>query len=185
MHSYFELIVPELKQYSIPLAGLKQGISEYSFVAGNEFFDSFESSEIKKGNVDIHLTLHKNPGSLSLDLSISGNVEVSCDRCLGLYDEYIEHEVTLYAQFESRLDYEEDDIFVLPHGTDELNITQIIYDYILLSLPIRRVHPDNEKGESLCDKEMIEKLNELKIRDESETEIDPRWSDLKKLLNKN
>jgi hypothetical protein len=49
---------------------------------------------------------------------------------------------------------------------------------------VKKVHPLNSEGNSGCDPKMIAKLNEHIITEESEI-IDPRWQDLKKLLDKN
>ena len=38
----------------------------------------------------------------------------------------------------------------------ELDMSQIIYDYVNLSLPIKKVHPEGE-----CDPEMMEKLKDI------------------------
>jgi hypothetical protein len=45
------------------------------------------------------------------------------------------------------------------------------------------VHPDDNNGKSTCDPVMLKKLEELII--EEETEYDPRWNELKKLMNDN
>jgi len=45
------------------------------------------------------------------------------------------------------------------------------------------VHPDDENGKSTCDPEMLSKLNEYIVSGEKGS--DPRWNDLKKLMNNN
>jgi uncharacterized metal-binding protein YceD (DUF177 family) len=56
-----------------------------------------------------------------------------------------------------------------------------------LSIPYHKVHPKNAKGEYACDPEMVEKLNQYLIdnkeKDKSNNETDPRWDQLKDLLN--
>ena len=75
------------------------------------------------------------------------------------------------------------DIITLPADEQELDLKQHIYEYILLSIPIKRVHPDDEFGNSTCDPFMLKKLEEFII--DQENEIDPRWDELKKLMNDN
>ena len=53
----------------------------------------------------------------------------------------------------------------------------------MLALPIKRVHPDDKNGKSTCDPVMLKKLEELII--DEETDTDPRWDELKKLMNDN
>jgi uncharacterized metal-binding protein YceD (DUF177 family) len=72
-------------------------------------------------------------------------------------------------------------LYALPIG--RLKEGQHCYEYILLALPIQRVHPDDKNGESTCDPGMLDKLKEHIIIEEPET--DPRWDELKKLMNNN
>jgi uncharacterized metal-binding protein YceD (DUF177 family) len=51
-------------------------------------------------------------------------------------------------------------------------------------VPIRKVHPDDENGESTCDPEIIKRIT-TEEKEESEG-VDPRWEALKNLgLRKN
>jgi uncharacterized metal-binding protein YceD (DUF177 family) len=79
----------------------------------------------------------------------------------------------------------EDDPDVLSLSSDEheLDLMQHFYEFIHLALPIKRVHPDDKNGRSTCNPEMLKKLNELLVEDEEEKHNDPRWDDLKKLMN--
>jgi hypothetical protein len=45
------------------------------------------------------------------------------------------------------------------------------------------VHPNDINGRSTCDPLMLEKLDELRVDDENES--DARWDELKKLMNNN
>ena len=79
-----------------------------------------------------------------------------------------------------------DEIIILPHEENELNIAQLIYEFIVVSMPLRSVHEDPEE----CDPEMISKLEEFSSDNHSQDielkeEIDPRWEALKKLKDNN
>jgi uncharacterized metal-binding protein YceD (DUF177 family) len=79
----------------------------------------------------------------------------------------------------------EDDpeILTVPRDENELEMAQYFYDYINLALPIKRIHPDDSDGNSGCDPVMLSKLKEYLV--DEEIKEDPRWADLKKLLNGN
>jgi uncharacterized metal-binding protein YceD (DUF177 family) len=70
---------------------------------------------------------------------------------------------------------------VVPIGENHFDVSPFIYEFIHLSLPVRRVHPDNEQGESTCDPEVIRLLEEK----QPSSEPDPRWEALAKLKKKN
>jgi len=46
-------------------------------------------------------------------------------------------------------------------------------------LPIKKVHPEDNDGNSTCNPKVIKKLEEL----ENQNPIDSRWNELKKLKN--
>ena len=43
----------------------------------------------------------------------------------------------------------------------QVSVEKLIYEFIVLSIPIRRVHPDDEEGNSLCDPDMLKKIDEF------------------------
>ncbi len=45
------------------------------------------------------------------------------------------------------------------------------------------MHPDDSRGNSTCDPAMLQKLREHIVSEENES--DPRWDELKKLMNNN
>jgi DUF177 domain-containing protein len=75
---------------------------------------------------------------------------------------------------------EDDDIITIAANEHELDLSQYIYEYITLSLPIKRVHPEDEKGNSTCNKEVLKKLEKFLIEEENKN-TDPRWNGLKNI----
>ena len=85
---------------------------------------------------------------------------------------------------ETETDDGDEVIFIHP-GSHEIEVAQLIYEFIVLSIPIRHVHPVGKNGESLCNPEMLDKLDEYTIPDLHEgQQADPRWNDLKKIIDK-
>ncbi len=171
-----------LKNFAIPFRGLKLGDHHFEYVIGEKFFDCIEYSEIKKGKVAVGIDLNKQERMLIFEFSINGSVEVTCDRCLELFDYPVEGNETLYVKLGDEWDEESDDVLIIPESEHEFNISQLIYEYIMLMLPIQRIHPDDEDGNSTCDPEMLEKLG----TQPEPQETDPRWEaleQLKKTLN--
>jgi uncharacterized metal-binding protein YceD (DUF177 family) len=78
-------------------------------------------------------------------------------------------------------EYEElsDDIIVLPAKTHSIDLQQHLYEYIMLTLPIQRVHPDLPDGRSGCNQTMLERLNRVN----NNSQADPRWDALRGLIN--
>lgn len=169
--------------YIIPLSGLKEGRHNIDFEIGSEFFELFEESEVKEGRLVAHVEMVKLSSHLDLMISISGKVSICCDRCLEMFLYPIDSKNRLLVKFGKSIDDTDPDILSLPTDENELDLKQHFYEFIHLALPIRRIHPDDINGKSTCDPVMLKKLEEL-IIDEDKTN-DPRWDDLKKLLNDN
>jgi uncharacterized protein len=169
--------------YTIGIGGLKEGRHKFDFEIDNKFFESFGESEIKEGTLSADIELEKRSSHMDLLIKISGTVKVCCDRCLEMFFYPVGCENRLLVKFGRKIDDEDPDIISLPADEHELDLQQFLYEYIYLALPIKRVHPDDADGKSTCDPAMLQKLNELIV--EEENDHDPRWDELKKLINDN
>ncbi len=170
-------------QYTIPFSGLKEGKHLFEFTADDRFFTGFEQSDIERGEVTIQVELEKRSTYMALIFTVKGEVELTCDRCLEKYMQPIKSKNRLMVKF-SEEKVEDDVEIIYIHPTEyQLEVAQLIYEFIVLSLPIRHVHPDDKDGKSLCDPAMLQKLDEYKTSDHSNNEPeDPRWNELKKII---
>jgi uncharacterized protein len=169
--------------FSIPVGGLKVGQHTFDFEINNTFFDQFEGSEIKEGLLQVTVEADKRASHIDLVIVINGVVSLLCDRCLGQMSQPVECTNRLLVKFGKTHDESDPEIITMPAEEYELNMEQYFYEYILLALPIKRVHPDNKNGKSTCDPDMLNRLKEHIVGEEAGT--DPRWDELKKLMNNN
>ena len=90
----------------------------------------------------------------------------------------------LKVKFGEEYNDENEEILIIPHAEYELNVSQYIYELIVLAVPQKRVHPGVLDG--TLDSEILDKLEELSPKHsedkDNNEEIDPRWNTLKKLL---
>ena len=135
--------------FSIPLNGLAAGETRFSWHAGKEFFDSFENTEILDADIDIDVRVEKSGRYLGVDCEIEGEVTVECDRCLEDLVMPIDTNIALsvkYGNEENQEEHQEGEreIVFIPQDCADLDLSQIIYDYVCLSIPMQRVHEDGE-----------------------------------------
>ena len=175
----------QLSKYRIVYQGLSEGLHEFEFDIDDKFFELLEYSEIKKGKLKANVLLKKKSTFLELDFNIKGYVEVVCDRCLDEYNQPIKFEGKLFVKFSEQEDEQVDDVIYLLPADHELDIAHYLYESIDLSIPLKRVHPRNRKGELTCNPEMLEKLNKYKTDEPADDTIDPRWEDLRNLMANN
>ena len=85
-------------------------------------------------------------GSLSLQLTVSGDVQMTCQRCLGSMPYKVEVERTLYL---ARTEAEMERLDALPDSDaiqagESLNLVDLVEDEVLLSLPLATMHAEGE-----------------------------------------
>ncbi len=149
MRAQFYLRVNMEDKFIIPLNGLAAGKNEFSWQAGKEFFEAFENVEILDAELVVNAVAEKSGRYLGVDCEIDGQVTVTCDRCLEDLDMPVETDILLSVKFggeetsEDRQEGEREIIFV-PEGDAEFDMSQIIYDYVCLALPMQRHHDEGE-----------------------------------------
>ena len=174
-----------LHKYRIAYQGLTDGLHEFDFEISDPFFEQLEYSEIKKGSLLAHVVLNKKPQLLEFSFKINGTVEIMCDRCLDNFNYPIDFTGKLFVKFSASEENLDDDVICLSPEDNELNIAHYLYESINLSIPLKRVHPTDKKGKPLCNPEMLKKLKELEIKSPAVENVDPRWDELKKLMENN
>ena len=138
--------------------------------AGKEFFDSFENSEILDAQLDIETIVEKSGRYIGVDCNVSGRVVVECDRCLEELVLPVDLDVKLSVKFgevdasDENQDGEREVIF-LPVDNTELDMKQVVYDYVCISFPIQRVH---EEGD--CNPDALRYLEPPVASESSESE---------------
>lgn len=170
------------KEFIIQFVGLSFGKHIFEYNINDKFFANlYPDSEIKQGNILVKVELLKQSAMMVLNFEISGTVKVNCDRCTDEFDLPINGNYQLVVNIGGHDTGEEDDIITISSNESELDLSQFIYEDIILSLPIKRVHPDNEMGESTCDNEMLKKLNDFLVPEPPKDDLDPHWESLKNI----
>ena len=168
--------------------------AEYEYQLDNQFFADLDAPEVQKGLVNVSLKVRKTSGIYELCFHSEGKVIVTCDRCLDEMEQLIETDDKLKVKLGA--DFSEiDDIVIVPEEDGYINVAWFIYEFIALSIPMKHVHAPGK-----CNKDMVSKLSKhLRVKkddcdevddvDEStievSQEIDPRWNELKKILDNN
>lgn len=165
-----------MKHFVIPFAGLKAGTYDFAFEIDDEFFAHFERSEISKGKVHVDCVMDRQQRMLTLNFDITGTVTLPCDRCADDYEQAVVGHQRLIVKFGTVEEEESEEIQVIPEKEHELDVSQYLYEYIHLLLPMRRVHGTDATGKSLCNPEVADYIADI-----AEPPADPRWDTLKKL----
>ena len=130
--------------YTIAFKGLKNGEHTFDFQVDNALFEAFETEEIKGGDCNVRANLVRSESMLELNITIEGEVICECDRCLEDCPIAIDYEGDLVVKFSDETDYYDGDVMWISPADDVVDLTQYIYESIVLSLPYSRVHEEGE-----------------------------------------
>ncbi|MFT4699048.1 MAG: uncharacterized metal-binding protein YceD (DUF177 family) [Flavobacteriaceae bacterium] len=176
----------ELKEFTLPFAGLKVGEHEFDYNISKSFFENLEYEDYNDVDIKLDVLLEKKSTLLEFTLSYSGNVNVNCDITNEPYNQELSGKYHFVVKFGDSFDNENEDLLIIPHGSYEVNIQQYIYESIVLAMPSRRIHPGIEDG--TLNSDILAKLEELRPKQSNEdteskgNKTDPRWDTLKNLL---
>ena len=179
MHAQFDSKMKEMKKFVIPFIGLKEGKHQFEYQIDKKFFEAFQYEEFENVDVKVDLCFDKKSNLLELDFQFNGNVTIACDISNELFNLPIKDEFKLIVKFGEVYNDERDDILVIPHAEFQFNVSQYIYESIILAIPAKRIHPNVMDG--TLKSEVLEKLKALEVKEIKIEHIDPRWDKLKNL----
>ena len=171
--------------YVIPLNGWAAGEREYRWQADNKFFQKFDNTEILDAAVEVEARAVKSGHYIGVDLDIQGTVTVACDRCLEDLQLPVEAHPAFSVKFGEEVSSEEEmregsrEILFLSASDTDLDLSQVIYDYVCLSLPMQRVH---EEGG--CNPDTVRFLGQEPVNEEA-GETNSPFAALKGLFDEN
>ena len=133
----------------------------------------------------VKLEFEKKETFFALNFFIDGWVKTECDRCLEPFNKNIFGDFTLYIKFsEDPLQQsDEDEVLFISRDETIIDVSQLVYEYINLCLPIRKLGCEKPGEEPQCNKEVLKFIlnAENEARDKKEGDVDPRWAALKNL----
>ncbi len=189
-------------KYKIDLKGMTADSLKYEFVLDNLFFANIDGPEVQRGKVNVELVVKKSSHAFDFHFQTDGMVYVPCDRCLDDMEQPITSTDYLRVKFGEEYSEEDDNLVVIPEDEGVINVAWFMYEFVALAIPMKHVHAPGK-----CNKAMSSKLSkhlrttpdedddfaeddfeeeDSSMTDaEEEMKIDPRWADLKKLLDNN
>ncbi|HLP04904.1 MAG TPA: DUF177 domain-containing protein [Paludibacter sp.] len=189
----------KFEQYNIKLKDISQDTQTLEFDLDDVYFKKIDSPEVQKGNVKAKVTVQKKLSTYEINFVLDGTIIIPCDRCLDDMEQPIHYKEKLQVRFGDTFS-EEDEIVIVPEAEGAINIAWFLYEFIVLNIPIKHVHPAGE-----CNKTMIVKLKKHITRQKDdlddddtapefdddedfstdEVQTDPRWESLQNITENN
>ncbi len=173
----------ELSKYDILIYGLEDKNHEYEFEGTDAFFKEFEQDIVEEGRFKVKVLLEKNATFIRLNLDIASQLTLRCDRSLDIFEEEFNSLEMHIFKFGTTAAEMSDELEVIPFGTHKINIANLLFDYILLQVPMKKLHPKFRAENTPEEGTLVYK--DPDFREEKEEIQDPRWAALINLKNKN
>ncbi|MBA4054108.1 MAG: hypothetical protein C0490_05290 [Marivirga sp.] len=170
-----------LGAYSINIVGLSNKEHHFHYEFGDEFFGKYGSDLVSKGTFRVDLLLDKHETFLEAEFKIKGTAELICDRSLETFDYPIENTHKIVFKYGEKDEEITDEIIIIHRETASLEVGQYIYEFIGLSIPLKKLHPRFQDEEDENPEGKIVYSSETGQESKNGEEIDPRWNILKKL----
>lgn len=187
----------KFSDFKLQLKSLSQGEHVFDYHIGEQFFVNMENTDVREADLNVKLKVTLVGERYCLDFAITGTVTTLCDRCLD--DLVIPIDATYKIMVEFGKDYNDDsdELLVIPDNDPTLNVAYMIYDTVVLAIPIKHVHPMgkcNRQMSALLRKHRAsgsnedaelenELIDEMDSMDDSgaDAPTDPRWDALKSI----
>lgn len=154
------------REFEIAWQGLTSGEHIFEYEIGNDFMQEHGEAkdDIEALSAKVTLRFDKKSSFFMCHFDIDGKITVPCDRCgdsfeVSLWDEF---DLVIKLLGENEEAPEEDaDVVYIPRSETVIDISKWIYEFVLLSIPLQRIHPEDAAGISACNPKAIALLNNL------------------------
>ena len=170
------------RTFEIAFVGLKQGVHEFNYVVDDKFFVEKGDPDFTNCTANIKLLLDKKSSFMLLKFEIGGKADISCDRCgnplgMDIWDEFNMLLKLVENPDEMNAQEEDPDVFYISRTESHIDVADWIYEFVLLSFPLQKMCSDEEMGGPQCNKEVLEKLKAMEVKEE-QTNANQLWKGL-------
>lgn len=178
-----------IRKFDIDIIRLKEEEHTFHFEVDEAFMDHFENLKevVHSAEIGVDVLLDKRINLIEADFKLEGTVRLTCDRSLEEFDHplSVSHKIVYkYGQEEKEIN---DEIFLITSDTQVINVAQLIYEFILLSIPAKKIHPDHRIDEDEVDENdgwiVYEAGKESDDEGNNKAEQNPFWEALKNIKN--
>lgn len=172
------------RQFDIHIFKLGVGEHDYQFEIKDEFFELIDNEIVDKGNLSVNVSLTKSETMIEMVFDIEGSVELECDRSLDRFDYPIHAQKQMRYRLGEEMQELSDELMVIPKDSQTINIASLLWEFIGLEIPMKKLHPRFEEADDENDEEELLAIYSSEEQEEDQDQeetVDPRWEALKKL----
>ena len=173
-----------LKAFTVNIVGLANKVHAFEFEVKNDFFSHYGTELFSEGFLKAEVSLDKRETFIDASFVISGSVKLICDRSLDTFDYRIRAQKKLVFKYGDDDQELSDEIVMIHRDSESLELGQYIFEFIVLEIPMKRLHPRYQAEEQEDDDSEGKIIYTSKSSEDDSNEgesIDPRWEKLRKL----
>ena len=184
--------------YNLPLKSLGVGTHHFEYHLDKQFFVNMESADVHDADLTVSLDVVYNGDFYDLAFKVSGEVVLICDRCLDDLHYPIEADYHIVVKYGEDYNDDNDEVLEIPESDSSLNVAYMIYDTVVLAIPIKHVHPLGKCNRQMSamlkkhraqagdedtelENELIDEMDNIDAGAAADAPSDPRWDALRKL----
>ena len=162
-----------IRNFGIKIQSLSNNSHNYEFKFDQNLINYF-SNENEINNVEgvCNLQVLKSEHMLEILFMIKGKTELVCDRSLKEFTQSINLERKILFKFGEEDEEVSDEMIVINRNKSILNMAKYIYEFFILEVPVKRLHPNLKNEDNIDNFVYTTKKNKI---------IDPRLDPLNKL----
>ena len=192
-------------EFKLQLASMPQGDHHVEYHLGKQFFVNMENEDVHDADLKVDVDINHVRDVYDMTFKINGTVTLICDRCLDSLIQPIEATYHIMVKYGDSYNDESDELLVIPQTDAALNVAYMIYDTVVLAIPMKHVHPlgkcnramsamlrkhraqPADPEETALEEQLIEEMDSEapETPETPEQSSDPRWDELKKLTDNN
>jgi len=173
-----------LKDFSVNIIGLSKKVHHFQFKLDDGFFEYYGREVLSSGDLDAEVSLDKRETFIEVDFKIIGHAKLICDRSLEPFDYNLKIDRKVIFKYGDEPQEISDEIVIITRDQESIDLGQYMYEFVVLAIPIKKIHPDLIDDEEVEDDSNIKIVYSTATEEEKENQddyTDPRWEKLKNL----
>ena len=162
-----------LRKFDVKIQSLSNNEHLFEFEFNQDLLEHFSDDlEMKNTFGKCKLNIIKSDMMLETSFLITGSTELICDRSLKDFTYSIDLEKKILFKFGDFDEEISEDMIVIDRNKSIINISNYIYEFVILKIPAKRLHPSLKNEDN---------IDNFVFKTKAITKIDPRLDPLNKL----
>ena len=139
-----------LRKFDIKIQSLSNNEHKFRFEFNQDLFDFFsQENEIINTNGICEVSLIKSDLMLDVKFSIDGQTDLICDRTLKKFTYSLNSDKKILFKFGEGDQELSEEMVVIDRNKSKINMGKFIYEFFILELPVKRLHPSVKNEDNI------------------------------------